>query len=131
MLSAGCAVNNNYMQPDDFAERLRKDGVEVAGSRPLPPDPFRATSGAAIRVGNGEIGVYKFDNTISIQKKRLEQIAGSRRLYINGIPYPVVVHGSFVFMGLEKNSKKHVKTARSYAVKRSFSSNTVPARPSP
>ena len=107
VLSAGCAVNNNYLQPADFAERLRKDGVEVSGNRPLPPDPFRATSGAAIKVGNSEIGVYKFDNTSAIQKKRLEQVADSRRLYINGIPYPVVVHGSFVFMGLEKNSKKH------------------------
>lgn len=104
---SGCAVNNNYLQPSDFAERLRKDGVEVTATRPLLPDPFRATSGAAISVGNGEIGVYKYDNTSKIQKKRLEQVAESRRLYINGIPYPVVVHGSFVFFGLEKNSKKH------------------------
>lgn len=106
-LLAGCAVNNNFLQPGDFAERLRRDGVTVESVRDVPPQPFRATSGCAIKVAGSEIGVYKFDRAAAVQEKRLKSIAAEKKLFINGLPYPVVVSGSFVFMGLEKNPEKH------------------------
>ena len=107
LLSAGCAVNNNFLQPEDFAVRLREDGVAVEGVREVPPAPFRASRGFAIKVAGSEIGVYKFDRTSRVQSKRLENIAAEKKLFINGLPYPVIVSGSFVFMGLEKNPEKH------------------------
>ena len=103
----GCAVNNNFLRPEDFADRLRLDGVTVEGVREVPGQPFRASSGAAIRVAGSEIGVYKFDKTSRVQQERLKRIAEGKKLFINGLPYPVVVSGSFVFMGLEKNTEKH------------------------
>ena len=107
LLSAGCAVNNNFLRPEDFAERLKEDGVAVEGVREVPPQPFRASSGFAIKVAGSEIGVYKFDRASRVQRKRLEGIAQEKKLFINGLPYPVIVSGSFVFMGLEKNPEKH------------------------
>lgn len=107
VLLAGCAVHNNFLQPGDFAERLRRDGVAVESVREVPPHPFRATSGCAIKVAGSEIGVYKFDRSVAVQEKRIEGIAAEKKLFINGLPYPVVVSGSFVFMGLEKNPEKH------------------------
>jgi len=107
VLLAGCAVNNNFLRPEDFADRLRRDGVTVESVRELPPQPFRATSGSAIKIAGSEIGVYKFDKTSRVQQKRLDGIEKEKKLYINGLPYPVVVSGSFVFMGLEKNTEKH------------------------
>ena len=106
-LLAGCAVNNNFLQPADFAERLRRDGVAVTGVREVSPKPFRATSGCAIMIAGSEIGVYKYDRSVRVQEKRLQGIAKEKKLFINGLPYPVVVNGSFVFMGLEKNTEKH------------------------
>ena len=107
LLSAGCAVNNNFLRPEDFAERLKEDGVAVEGVREVSPQPFRASSGFAIKVAGSEIGVYKFDRTSRVQEKRLAGIAAEKKLFINGLPYPVIVSGSFVFMGLEKNPEKH------------------------
>lgn len=106
---AGCnTIENNYLNPEDFASYLRRNGVEVTGEpRPLPGSPFGASSGCAIMVGNSEIGVYKFDQSVRPIAERLKQVKQSERLYINGIPYPVEVRGSFVIMGLEKNKKKH------------------------
>ena len=107
LLAAGCAVNNNFLRPEDFAERLKEDGIAVEGVREVPPQPFRASRGFAIKVAGSEIGVYKFDRTSRVQEKRLEGIAAEKKLFINGLPYPVIVSGSFVFMGLEKNPEKH------------------------
>ena len=106
LLLAGCAVENNYLHPEDFAEYLRRDGLTVEGVRKLRTDPFSASDAAAIKVANSEIGVYKFDTTARIQRERLERIAETRRLYITGIPYPVKVYGSFVFFGLDRNPAK-------------------------
>ena len=106
LLAGGCAVDNNYLHPADFADYLRRDGIEVAKVRELPPDPFRATEAAAVTVAGSEVGVYKYDQTARVQVERLKRIAKEKRLYIIGIPYPVAVHGSFVFFGLDRNPAK-------------------------
>lgn len=102
----GCSVNNNYLHPEDFAEYLRRDGIAVEGVRKVPPDPFRASDAAAVKVAGSEVGVYKYDTTARVQRDRLELISKEKRLYIVGIPYPVKVYGSFVFFGLERNPAK-------------------------
>jgi len=105
---AGCAeFDNNYLQPREFATYLERNGVKVEGVRPLPGDPFRATSGCAVTVAGSEIGVYKYDRTSTIQNKRITRIGQTGRTYIEGIPFPVEVRGSFMFLGLEKNPEKH------------------------
>ena len=106
LLLAGCAVENNYLHPEDFAEYLRRDGIEVEAVRKLRPDPFNASDAAAVKVADSEIGVYKYDVTAEAQRKRLARIAKEKRLYIVGIPYPVKVQGSFVFYGLDRNPAK-------------------------
>jgi len=104
---SGCAsYDNNYLRPEDFAAYLERDGVKVDGTRPLPGDPFRATSGCAIMIDGNEIGVYKYDRSSSVQEKRVEKIGDEGRTYIQGIPFPVEVRGSFMFLGLEKNPQK-------------------------
>ena len=107
VLLAGCfAPNNNYLEAQDFAGCLKRDGLPVGEVREIPPDPFRANSAVAIKVGESEIGVYKYDRTSKVQEERLRKRERTGRVYINGIPYPVEVYGSFMFMGLEKNPRK-------------------------
>lgn len=113
---AGCAVDNNYLHPEDFADYLRRDGVEVGTVRKLRPDPFRASDGAGMMVGGSELGVYKYDSTAKVQVERLKRVAKEKRLYICGIPYPVEVYGSFVFFGLDRNPSKRkiLKTIKKF-----------------
>ena len=107
-LLSGCfSDNNNYLTPRDFPARLEEAGIRVVSVRDIPGAPFKATSGIAVMVENSEIGVYKYDRTSKVQKERIERRKRTGRAYINGIPYPVEVHGSFMFMGLEKNIRKH------------------------
>ncbi len=105
---AGCTTyDNNYLRPEDFAVYLEREGVKVEGVRPLPGEPFRATSGCAVKVADCEVGVYKYDRSSTVQDKRVKKIAEEGRTYIQGIPFPVEVRGSFMFLGLEKNPQKH------------------------
>lgn len=106
MLSGCASYDNNYLRPEDFAAYLERDGVKVDGTRPPAGDPFRATSGCAIMIDGNEIGVYKYDRSSSVQEKRVEKIGDEGRTYIQGIPFPVEVRGSFMFLGLEKNPQK-------------------------
>lgn len=107
-LLSGCySDDNNYLNPRDFAPRLEAQGIKVTSVRDLPGAPFKATSGAAMMVAGSEIGVYKYDRTSKVQSERVAKRKRTGRVYINGIPYPVEVYGSFMFMGLEKNRKKH------------------------
>lgn len=108
---SGCAsYDNNYLRPEDFAAYLERDGVKVDGTRPLPGDPFRATSGCAIMIDGNEIGVYKYDRSSSVQEKRVEKIGDEGRTYIQGIPFPVEVRGSFM---VPRTRKKSAETADS------------------
>ena len=104
---AGCmSVNNNYLLPEDFKVYLERQGLTVDGVREISPAPFRATSGVAYMINGSEIGLYKYDQNSAIQRKRLARIAEEKCTYIIGIKYPVVVRGSFMLFGLEKNPQK-------------------------
>ena len=106
VILTGCAVENNHLSPEDFAECLRRNDVNVESVRPLPPEPFRATSACAVKVGDSEIGVYKYDLSNATQRRRIERIRSGRKVYIVGLPYYAYVHGAFVFVGLDKNKQK-------------------------
>ena len=113
----GCtAPHNNYLEASDFVTLLKQDGLPVGNTRVIPADPFRASSALAVQVGDSEIGVYKYDRTSDFQKKRLDKIEKTKRIYITGIPYPVEVYGSFMFFGLEKNKHKRaiLKTIKNF-----------------
>ena len=120
LLNSGCGIfesDNNYLMPQDFARQLSKDGLNVIATRPLDPLPLSATAALEIKVGNSNIGVYKYDTSIKIQKNRLERIKKSKRVFFNGMPYPVYeVSGSFIVVGLDKHKDKEriLKSLRNF-----------------
>lgn len=104
----GCSsdLENDHLQPEDFAVYLKRAGVQVDSIRNVPPDPFRASSGVAMEIAGSEIGVYKYHRSSRIQADRIKHLEKTGRTYINGIPYPIEVGGSFMIFGLDKNPKK-------------------------
>lgn len=108
IIFAGCANDNNYLQPEDFVTALRKDGVKVERTNKLDPRPLGASEALEVRVAGSGVGIYKFDRSVKMLASRLARIKKSNRIYFNGIPYPVYeVSGSFVLVGLDKNPEKH------------------------
>ena len=110
MLLPGCSIfenDNNYMRPEDFARQLAKDGIHVDSIKPLMPQPLSASAAVELKIGPSNIGVYKYDTAIKVQRARLERIKKNKRVYLNGIPYPVYeVSGSFIIVGLDKHKDK-------------------------
>ena len=116
-LAVGGCSYNNYLMPQDFARQLSKDGLDVIATRPLDPLPLGATAALEIKVGNSNIGVYKYDITIRKHKERLERIKKSQRVFFTGIPYPIYeVSGSFIVVGLDKHKDKEriLKSLRNF-----------------
>lgn len=107
LLLCGCAVENNHLNPNDFADCLRRNDIKVDDVHPILPEQIKATSACAVRVNGSEIGVFKYDVSSNVQRKRLERIAQTRKVYFIGMPFYAYVHGSFVFIGLEKCPQKH------------------------
>lgn len=104
----GCMTSdaNNYLKPTDFVAYLNRAGIKSDSARQIPGDPFGASEGCAIMVAGSEIGIYKFDQTVRLMRKRLDKIKESNCVYILGVKRPVVVNGSFVLFGQEKSPKK-------------------------
>lgn len=115
-LLCGCAVKNNHLAPEDFADCLRENGITVEAVRPESPDIFKATSACAIKIDGEDILVFKYDVTTRVQKERLERIAKSRKVYAVGFPFYAYVHGSFAFVKLDKCKQKHavIKAIKSF-----------------
>ncbi len=117
---SGCSSissKNNYLRPADFARHLNNEGVRVESVRPLAPEPLSAGEAVELKIGNSWIGVYKYDINHRDQRRRLEMIDRSKRVYFNGIPYPIYeVSGSFIVVGLDKNKEKRriLKALRSF-----------------
>ena len=109
-LLTGCALweaDNNYLQPEDFARKLAKDGIYVEAIRPLNPQALAAGAAMEFKIGGSNIGVYKYDTNVKAQRKRLEWIKKNKKVFFNGIPYPVYeVSGSFIVIGLDKHKDK-------------------------
>ncbi|MBE6359792.1 MAG: hypothetical protein E7057_11195 [Lentisphaerae bacterium] len=107
---AGCnslGPDNNYRMPRDFVRHMQSEGIKVSGIRPLDPKPLSAGAALEAKIGNSNIGIYKYDITNKNQRSRLEKIRKSKRIYFNGIPYPIYeISGSFIVVGLDKNKEK-------------------------
>ncbi len=104
----GCqtTVENNYRKPIDLADHLVACGIAVDQVQRLSPKPFMASDALTITVAGEEIGVYKFNTDVRVQKERLERYKENGRAFIIGIPFPIVIQGSFMVLGTEKNPKK-------------------------
>ena len=107
-LLAGCANNNNYLQPEDFVSHLRKNGIKVEKTNRLDPRPLGATEALEVQIAGSGIGIYKFDRSAKMSRQRLEKISRNKKIFFNGIPYPIYeTSGSFMLVGLDKNKEKH------------------------
>ena len=120
LLFSGCALfepDNNYRRPVDFVRHLDSRGIKVNAVRMLDPAPIGAGDALELIIGRSAIGVYKYDINIPSQRNRLEKIRKSRRIYFNGIPYPIYeTSGSFIVVGLDKHKEKQriIEALRSF-----------------
>lgn len=104
----GCTQSNNYLRPVDFVVHLQRSNIKVESVNPLDPMPLGASDALEMKIGKSSIGLYKFDRSVKSFRQRLERIEERKRVFFNGMPYPIYeVQGSFFIVGLDKHPEKH------------------------
>ena len=99
-------VSNNYLHIEDLNEHFVDQGIKVEQVQPLEPRLIKATRAFAITIKGKEIGIYKYDISIKLQRKKVERIKETGVVYVLAIKFPAVVKGSFVLIGVERHPEK-------------------------
>lgn len=106
LAASGCVSGNNHLAVEDFCQYLIDRGVPVTQVQPLRTEVFAAQHAWAFQIDgkpDQEIGVYKYDITNKKMRERLEKYEKDGYAMAMGLKYPVVVSGSFMLIGVEKN----------------------------
>ncbi|MDD3154066.1 MAG: hypothetical protein PHS41_04305 [Victivallaceae bacterium] len=108
VFAGGCAVSrNNHRSMAEMVNHLKSSGIKITKLQPVRPEPFKASEGVALQIENQDIGLYKYDLNFEKQKTELKRISGLGYVSIQQWKLPVVINGSFLFLGVESNPKKH------------------------
>ena len=103
----GCSnIGNNHLTLKDFGDHLADSGLHIEQVQPLAP-AFDSDTAAAFQIAGMDIGVYKYNVNIPKQAARLKYFTEKKCLYIKALKFPLLVNGSFVVIGYEKNPRKH------------------------
>lgn len=99
--AAGCAgVENNDRSISELANHMMvRTGAEWDG--PFQPGPPHAESGFALRIDNRQVVFLKYNTQRKKMRRWLEYIDANKSLYILGIKFPAMRHGSFAMLDYE------------------------------
>lgn len=106
LLFSSCAsTDNNDRSLEELVSYMsNKVGGTYSGKMFVPP--VKAMDGVSMQLEGRDVVFYKYDTKLAKQRKKLEQIEKSGKLYINGIQFPALVNGSFVMIAHDTNLKK-------------------------
>lgn len=108
MASCNSTVNdNNYLVLGNVINHFELSGIKIEQVQPLVPELVNATTGAAIMIDKQEVGIYKYDTQNQKNRDTLKRLRENEYIYIMAMKYPVVVNGSFVFLGVHNHPQKH------------------------
>ena len=103
----GCAVNNNSLKVRDLADCMNYHKVKIDHIKPIEPAMLYADSAMEMKIAGHVVAAYYFNKNLETQKKRIELIEKNKYVYIMGLKFPAIVHGSFVLVNVNSNPKKH------------------------
>lgn len=105
---AGCRnsqFDNNYLTLMDVTGHLMESGIRIEEVQELMPF-FEADSAVSLQIAGSQIGIYKYNVVLPAQKRRIEDIASKGYVFVEGLKFPVLVNGTFMLLGYEKNPER-------------------------
>lgn len=100
ILSACATVNNNDRTINELANYMMvKTGAQWDG--PFQPGPPHAESGFALKIDDRQVVFLKYNTDRQKQKKWLDYIDEHGYIYILGMKFPAMRHGSFAMLDYE------------------------------
>lgn len=108
VMIAGCStVHNNSLNPMDLATCLSAHGVKIEYIRPLEPAILYADGGIEFGISGKRVAAYHFNTDLETQRKRIAKIKEHKYVFIMGLKFPAIVHGSYVLVNANPNPQKH------------------------
>ena len=111
MVMSGCYVQrqNNSADIRELLDHLAASGIPVESVQLTNADIIGAREAVAVKLRDNpnEIGIYRYDLKRTDDSKKMDFAVENGFIYIHGNKYPVLVNGSFIVIGYEKNSLKH------------------------
>lgn len=105
--SGASESSNNYLLIGNVINHFELSGLKIEQVQPLVAELVSANAGAAVTIGRQEVGIYKFDTQSSTSREVLQRLKENEYIYVMAMKYPVVVKGSFVFLGVNNHPQKH------------------------
>jgi len=66
-------------------------------------EPIRADEGFALKLANRQVAFYKFNLKYKKARAKIEYVDKNHFIYIYGVKFPAVSHGSFIMVDYEDN----------------------------
>ena len=109
-------LKNNDKKLVDLLKHFESYGVKIDKVQRLESNFFHAEEALAVEIDGKEIGLYRFDLTFSKAKRKVEMVKKKNIFYIQAIPYPAVINGSFMMINYDKHprGKEFVKIFKSF-----------------
>ncbi len=109
VMLAGCTttVHNNSLKPRDLATCLSAHGVKIEYIRPLESAILYADAGIEFGISDQRVAAYYFNTDMETQRNRIKNIQKNKFVFIMGLKFPAMVHGSYVLVNVNTNPQKH------------------------
>jgi hypothetical protein len=107
LLQNGCDENNSHRGLSELSDHFASSGLKIDQVQPLEAGVIKASQAMVLTIEGKDIGLYKFDMSVPVQKQRITRIDRDGFIYVMGLKYPVLVKGSFIIIGAQAHPKKH------------------------
>lgn len=107
VLTACAHKNENYEKTyPELITHFTDCGVKVDSVTPLAYYLAQAESGYAFKIGEREIGIYKYNQERKKQNHRYQLVEDSGVLYINGKKFKAMLNGCFVMIDFDTHPEQ-------------------------
>ncbi len=108
---------NNGSTLTDVLTHFQKSGVEIEEVVPLMTKTLGAQDAVVFVIAGNDVGIYKFNIKVKVQRERLEFAQKNKYIYIVGRKHRAIVNGSFIMVAANSNKdkKKIIKAFNSFS----------------
>jgi hypothetical protein len=116
LITPGCKKDNSHRTLAEMVKHIQDSGIKITTISPLIPAPVKAERGVALKIGDRQIGIYKYDLKKVKMKEKLERVTKEGYVYIVGRKFPVKINGCFILtdFNIHKQAREIVEAFDSF-----------------
>ncbi len=97
---------NNGSTLTDVVKHFQKCGIKIENVFPLMTKTLGAQDAVVFVIAGRDIGIYKFNIKVKVQRERIKFAKKNKYIYIVGRKHKAIVNGSFIMIAANSNKDK-------------------------